>query len=233
MSDFTKTIKIIPEQVSPFQELRSSAILRILQEMAVEHTESLGYPRSVTNEKGVIWVVAKQHVDIKRLPTYGEIITVSTYPHKPMHVLFPRTYEFRDEKGEVIITAQSIWALIDIKERKMVNPVDYDINVPDMSEGRKFNMPLSNRIPFDLEGGGEIVAQYSFCDINGHINNTCYLDIAENLMPIEFLKDHRLKGIDIKYAHEVPLGSKLPVKFGLKDNSYYFVNEAFQLELKY
>ncbi len=233
MSDFTKTIKIIPEQVSPFQELRSSAILRILQEMAAEHTELLGYPRSVTNEKGIIWVVAKQHVDIKRLPTYGEKITVSTYPHKLMHVLFPRTYEFRDESGELIISAQSIWTLIDINKRKMVNPADYDINIPDMSDGRKFNMPLSNAIPFDLNQEGEIKAEYSFCDINGHINNTCYLDIAENLMPIDFLRDHRLKEFTIKYIHEVPLGAKMPIKFDLKDNTYYFVNEAFQLELKY
>ncbi len=233
MSDYTKTFKIIPEQVSPFKELRPSSILRILQEMSIEQTESFGYPKDVTDKKGVIWVVAKQHVEIKRMPVYGETLTVSTYTHKTMHVLFPRTYEFKDEKGELIILASSIWSLIDINKRKMANPSDYGIEIPDLSNGRKFNMPFSLAIPFDLENEQQIKAEYSFCDFNGHINNTSYLDIAENLMPIEYLKNNRLKEFEIKYMHEVPLGTSMPVKFGVRDNTYYFVNEAFQLWMKY
>ncbi len=233
MSDYSKTLKIIPEQVSPFKEIRPSAILKILQELAIEQTESFGYPKNVTDQKGVIWVVAKQHVEIMRMPTYGETITVSTYTHKTMHVLFPRTYEFKDEKGELIIKATSIWSLIDINKRKMVNPIDYDIEIPDLSNGRKFDMAFTGPIPFDLEEEKEMKAEYSFCDFNGHINNTSYLDIAENLMPIEFLKNNHLKSFDIKYIHEVPLGSSLPLKFGVRENTYYFVNEAFQLQMKY
>ncbi len=94
-------------------------------------------------------------------------------------------------------------------------------------------MPFSLAIPFDLENEQQIKAEYSFCDFNGHINNTSYLDIAENLMPIEYLKNNRLKEFEIKYMHEVPLGTSMPVKFGVRDNTYYFVNEAFQLWMKY
>ncbi len=233
MGDFSKTIKIIADQVTPFQYLRPSSLLRIFQDITVEHTELLGLPRQYTLDKGLLWVVAKQHIEIKRMPKYDETICVSTYPSKTMHVLFPRTCEIRNDKGELLVKGTSIWALIDIKTRKMINPNEHGIAVTDMSEGREFNIPLSNKIPFDLPNEGEIHAEYSFCDLNGHINNTSYLDIAENMMPIDFLRDHDLNLIDIKYIHEVKLGDTLPIKYGLIGESYYFVNNAFQLEMKY
>lgn len=233
MSDFSKTIKIIADQVNPFQSLRTSSLLRLFQDVTVEHTELLGLPRQYTLDKGLLWVVAKQHIEISRMPRYDETICISTFPSKTMHVLFPRTCEIRNEEGELLVKGTSIWALIDIKSRKMINPNDHGISVPDMSNGREFNIPLSNRIPFDLSENGEIKAEYSFCDLNGHINNTSYLDIAENMIPVDFLRTHELTLVDIKYVHEVKLGETLPVKYGLVGDSYYFVNNAFQLELKY
>lgn len=233
MSDYTSEFKIIADKVNPFQTLRPSALLRFFQDVSVKHVEQLGMPREYTLVKGLIWVIAKQHIEINRMPKYDETITVSTWPSKTMHILFPRSYEVRDSKGNVIIKASSIWALIDINTRKMVNPTDYGIEVKDMSEGRKFDMPFSNKIPFELPNEGMIEAKYSFCDLNGHINNACYLDIAENMVPISFLKEHELKLIDIKYIHEIPLGSTLPIKYGYVDGSYYFVNEAFQLQFGY
>lgn len=233
MGDFSKTIKVIADQVSPFQSLRTSSLLRLFQDVTVEHTELLGLPRQYTLDKGLLWVVAKQHIEIIRMPRYDETICISTFPSKTMHVLFPRTCEIRNEEGELLVKGTSIWALIDIKSRKMINPNDHGISVPDMSNGREFNIPLSNRIPFDLSENGKIKAEYSFCDLNGHINNTSYLDITENMIPVDFLRMHELTLVDIKYVHEVKLGETLPVKYGLVGDSYYFVNNAFQLELKY
>ncbi len=233
MNDFSKTIKITPDQVSPFQEIKPSAILKIAQDISVEHVTYLGYPRAKTNEKGIIWVVGKNHVEIFGMPKYDNSIVVSTYSHKTKFVIFPRTVEIRNEQGDLLIRVSSIWSLIDVNKRKMVNPVEYDVDIPDLSNGREFHMPFAIGIPFDLDNETTIQAQYSFCDMNGHINNTSYLDIAENIMPIDFLKNNHLKGFDIKYTHEVPLGSSLPIKYGFKDDSYYFVGDAFQLAMKY
>lgn len=233
MEDYSQEVKIIADQVSPFQTLKPSALFRLFQDVAIRHVEQLGMPREYTLKKNLIWVIAKQRAEIIRMPKYNETIKVSTWPSKTMHILFPRSYEIRDENNNIIVKATSIWALIDINTRKMVNPVDYGIDVKDVSYGREFSMPFSNRIPFDLSEIGTIEAKYSLCDLNGHINNTSYLDIAENMIPISFLKEHKLKLIDIKYIHEIPLGSSLPVKYGYVNNSYYFVNEAFQLQLGY
>lgn len=233
MSMFTKQIRIKASQVTPFQYLRPSSLFLLLQEISIEHTEKLGYPREFTLDKGLLWVIAKQHIEITRMPKYDETITISTYPSEMMHVLFPRSYEIKDEKGNIIIQGQAIWALIDIQSRKMINPVEHNIIIPDMSDGKEFRIPLGNKTPTDLMEKAEIDATYSLCDLNGHLNNTSYLDIAEDLISVSFLKDHQLKLIDIKYIHEIKLGEKSILHYGFRNNSYYFSNSAFQFQFGY
>ena len=39
----------------------------------------------------------------------------------------------------------------------------------------------------DLQPAGEWVAHYALCDLNGHINNAYYLDLACDALPPEVL----------------------------------------------
>ncbi len=233
MGDFWKSIKIKASETTPFLALRSSSLLRFLQEISIEHTEELGFPRSTTLDKGLLWVIAKQHIEIKRMPKYDETIVISTYPSKRMHVLFPRSYEIKDEKGQVIISSVAIWALIDAKTRKTVNPSLYSIDIPDMSEGREFKMPLRKIASNTLSKECQIEATYSRCDLNGHMNNTSYLDIAEDLIPLSFLQNRKLVGIDIEYLHEIKLGEKISASYELSDNLFALSSDNFKLELTY
>ncbi len=234
MGDFSKLIKIRALQVTPFLYLKSSALLSILQEISIEHTETLGYPRETTLDKGLLWVIAKQHIQIKRMPKYDETIYVSTFPSKMMHVLFPRSYEIKDEKGETIISGEAIWALIDAKSRKMVRPLDHQILIPDLSNGREFNMPLHKISDSSLNEETEIKATYSYSDLNGHMNNTSYLDVAEDQIPLVFLKSHELSVIDIEYLHEIKLGETILMRYGkTDDDTYCFSSDAFKMQLGY
>ena len=51
----------------------------------------------------------------------------------------------------------------------------------------------------DLQPAGEWVARYSLCDLNGHINNAAYLDIACDAIPLEVW---RTRGAEI-FLHQV------------------------------
>lgn len=234
MGDFTKSIKIKASQVTPFLYLRSSALLTILQEISIEHTEMLGFQRECTLDKGLLWVIAKQHIEIKCMPKYDERIYVSTYPSKMMHVLFPRSYEIKDIKGETIISGEAIWALIDANNRKMVKPLDHQILIPDLSNGREFSIPLHKVDDSSLKEETEIKATYSYSDLNGHMNNTSYLDVAEDVIPLSFLKTHELSTIDIEYLHEIKLGETIRMRYGkTNDDTYCFSSDAFKMQLSY
>ncbi len=233
MADFSKKIKIKADQVTPTLSLRPSSLLTLLQEISIEHTELLGYPRETTLDKGLLWVIAEEHIDILSMPKYDETVIISTYPSKMMHVLFPRSYKITNEKGETLIEASAIWALIDMESRQMINPSEHHIEIPDLADGRAFPMPLGSKMPSSFEKSAKVKAEYSLCDLNKHINNASYLSIAEDLLPIHYLLEHELKLIDIKYLHEVRLGDEFAIDYSKIDDDCYFSSSAFKLKMSY
>lgn len=58
---------------------------------------------------------------------------------------------------------------------------------------------------------GSRTASYSLCDLNGHVNNACYLDIACDALPLEVVEAGPLKFVSVKYHREIPLGSQVEV----------------------
>ena len=49
------------------------------------------------------------------------------------------------------------------------------------------------------------------CDLNGHINNSLYLDIACDALPQEVVEAAPLSFASIKYHREVPMGQSVQV----------------------
>ncbi len=233
MEDFSRTLRIKTHQVDAFLRLKGSALLNIFQEISVEQTELMGYRRDKSLDRGLLWVILKEVIDIHRMPLYDEAITIYTYPNKRMHNIFPRSYYIKDEKGEVIVEGKVLWALIDINNRKMIDPIEHGIDIPDLSNNRPFKMPFNKLDATCLDKEVSLKALYSYCDLNGHINNTRYLDIAMDLLPLDLLKERPLKRVDIEYHHEIKLGEEFLVKYGNNNNIYYFASSPFRLELVY
>ncbi len=233
MADFSEKFIVKASQVGPNRLLKNSALFLAIQEISIAHTEALGFPKETTLEKGLLWVIAKEHIKIIRMPRYDEEVILSTYPHQMMHSLFPRSYEIKDKNGDLLISGSAIWTLIDIKSRKIVNPLDHDILIPDLSNGRDFVMPLSNKFPIEYENDVSLKAMYSYCDLNKHLNNSSYLDLLENLLPIDYLENHEISLIDIEFLREIKLGDDFRVRYGIENGVYYFSSPSFKLKLAY
>ena len=76
-------------------------------------------------------------------------------------------------------------------------------------------------------------ASWRDCDLNGHMNNTAYLDEAEDLIPLEYLKSHVPSAIDIAYKKEIPLGEEVEVSYGDEGGVYVFSCPSFFLRLTF
>ena len=232
MSDYVETFKLLSEHVTLKRTLRASSLLRFLQEASIAHTIELGYPKEKTLERGLLWVIARQSVSIKRMPSYDETITLRSWPCETMRFLFPRAYQITDEAGEVIIEGMAVWALIEEKNRKIVFPDDYGILIPDGSNGRELPFPRGLKLG-DLPNKVSFVAPFSKCDINGHLSNTAYLDIAEDLIPLDYLKGHTLSEIVVDYKKEIRAGAEVELAYGPYGEGFAFNNDCFSILLKY
>lgn len=61
------------------------------------------------------------------------------------------------------------------------------------------------------------------CDLNGHINNSLYLDIACDALPQEVVEAAPLSFTSIKYHREVPMGQSVQVFYAPSGNGWYLL----------
>lgn len=113
---YTVRKKMLADDVTMFRKLRPSVLLRLIQEISIAHTEALGAGRAKTLDKGVLWVVARMKIEISRLPSYDETVTLESFAGKTLRVLFPRYYEMLDESGNTLVKASAVWLLMDEKQ---------------------------------------------------------------------------------------------------------------------
>ena len=121
-SAWSRTVKLRTKDVNLFRRLRTSRLLEMLQEASIAHTEELGWTRETTLDRGFLWVVAMQQLQVIRMPEYDETVTLRSWPGPMMHVLYPRQYLLEDEEGNALVRGSAIWTLVDTETRAMADP---------------------------------------------------------------------------------------------------------------
>ena len=232
---YSKTFTLRDADVDLYRRLRPSVLLTLFQEAAIAHTEQLGMGREMTLDRGLLWIVTMQHLRIHRLPVYDEAVTLTTWPGKTMHVFFPRYYRLTAADGSLLAEGSALWTLMGSETRSVVFPDDHQVRITGVTTGWELPLP---RPPKQLPctGAAEFTVPYSYVDLNGHMNNVRYLDLAEDVLPPE-LHQRRLTGLDIEYSGEARLGDVLQLRWGSEGGSWFLAGESgrriFRLRLEY
>ena len=235
MSIYREERLLRSKDVDMFRRLRTSELFRLLQEASIRHTEQLGMGRENTLDKGLLWILLLQRAEIARMPVYDERIVLKSWPGKTMHLLFPRYYSMETAEGEPLLKASAIWGLVDESSRKMIFPEKHGIVIEGVVTGGEIALPSA---PARLECTEErrFVVPYSYVDINGHMNNTRYFDLAEDSIPAA-AAGRALRSVGIEYANEARCGEELTVRWGQAGDDWYLTGEAdkcvFRLRLGY
>ncbi|NNJ89821.1 MAG: acyl-CoA thioesterase [Eudoraea sp.] len=84
----------------------------------VEWLRSMGFSYKKMENDGIMLPVISLQIDFKKSATYDDLITVSTTLTKPPMVRIEFDYEIRNEEGELLITAHTVLAFIDMKTKR-------------------------------------------------------------------------------------------------------------------
>ena len=202
---------------------KPSAILEAMQEIATAHCNSVNLGRDVTDALGVVWILSRCRVEFTRLPRIGEEYTLETFPQLVRHLFFPRAHMFRGGDGAVIGGASSLWMLMDINTRKTVGNPDVASRLP-AEEGAPVRMPGTVRPPRDAEPmRGEILPQYTDFDLNGHVNNTKYMDWCWNALGFDGLEGRAFTAFEVNYDREVRRGEVIQTELYRTDGAVTFL----------
>ena len=223
LKTYSQTFRIASYQSDVSARIKPSAILEIMQEMAGAHAELLGVGRSRLLPMNLAWVLTRVEVRMERYPLSGEVITVETFPMPNRRVFFPRYFIFRDAEGQQIGCAGSLWVVLDITTRKMANAAEIAPLLPDNRDlTAPMGMPATvEEIPGEIE---EACRQpvYTDLDVNGHVNNTRYLDWCCNALGIETMCSSVMKQFAVNYNQEILPGQQVRTALRRSGNTFSF-----------
>lgn len=235
MSVYSTRLRLRNKDVELYRRLRTSRLFELMQEASIRHTEELGMGRGMTLDRGLLWMVTLQRAEIARMPEYDEVITLESWPGDTMHLLFPRYYRVLDESGNTLVSASALWALVDQETRRMVFPDRYGVVIEGEKTGNEIALPSP---PLRAKEGqtSAFTVPYSYVDLNGHMNNTRYFDLAEDRIPAA-AEGRPLRSIAVEYANEAKLGDELSVMVE-RDSDVYRVSgdtekKIFRMEFVY
>ena len=212
---YKKNYYIGSNDVDQFLDLKLPAFFRMMQDISTEHAEVIGIGKKTTLDKGFFWVITRIEMVITRMPKYLETVTLITYPGDNMRFIFPRYFRLEDEKGNCLIKASSVWMVLDkVNHRISMNPFP-EVKLPE--EHMDDELPMPGKVT-DKEGVEVERRKVRYCDIdlNGHLNNTKYIDYIIDIHDSSFYKNHKIKHFLINYEKEIVDNNVLTL---LTDNS--------------
>ena len=232
---YQETHRLKNRDVDLHRRLRMSRLFELLQESSIAHTEALGMGRAMTLDRGLLWMVTLQRCEIDRMPEYDETVIVETWPGETMHVIFPRYYRLVTPAGEELVRGSALWMLVDETSRRFVFPDRYGISIAGVTTGREIGQPAAPRsLPTDRER--RFTVPYSYVDLNGHMNNTRYFDLADDCVGAA-AEGRKLLRVETEYKAETRLGDELLLRWGGDGSRYYLTGgtekNAFSISLEY
>lgn len=222
---YTKKHYVESSEIDSRFNLKLADLFRIMQDVATEDAERLTIGKADTIDKGYFWVITRYAVTIYKYPKYLETINVSTYPQGKNKFIYPRNYIITSQSGETLITASATWLLIEKATRKIALHVFDDKDVPEEHvEGEEPNAIKVEVVdPTFVE---ERKVRYSDIDLNGHLNNTRYIEYIVDSLGDEFHKNKVIKHITINYDRELRSGDVVKLYRKTSDNIDYIQGKA-------
>ena len=190
-------------------EIKLSSLTRYIQQVATDHANHIKFGHLELNKRGLMWVIIRMKMNITRLPRLDEEFTISTHPGKDNGFLFFRHFQIYDSHNNLIASSSSSWVVLNYETRKIVlKPFDKKIpeesSKEDLSDPEKVTGESSELVDTRI-------ARYSEVDMNGHINNTRYVDYIQDSHGTEFFKENRISSILINFDKEIKEGDTVKI----------------------
>ena len=180
-------------------------ILLSLQVSGMQSIELGVSDKAILEDYNLVWIITDYDIEVVRLPRFAEEITIETEALSYNRLFCYRRFTIYDEAGQELIHMMATFVLMDRDSRK-VHAVEPEIVAPYQSDfdkklirGPKYeslNEPISK----------DYHVRFYDLDMNGHVNNSKYLDWIFEVMGADFLTQYIPKKINLKYVKEVRPG---------------------------
>lgn len=188
-------------------KVTNTALLSYLEDAGGIHSNLVGYGlRDIPNVKKS-WVLLGWKIEIFKRPTYGDKISIKTWSRGIDKLYAYRDFEILDEDKKVIGIATSKWVLLDIEKGKITRIGEEVEKAYTVENLRVFEETDLEKLqePEDFLSTTDFVVNRSLIDVNQHLHNIYFMDIANEVLPMEVYQNAELNYIRMMYKKEIKL----------------------------
>lgn len=201
--------------------LSNTSLLKFFENMACIHGAVAGESIKTCESR---WFLSAYHVVINKRPQIEERVTVKTWSREMRGVSASREFEVYDEHGEKCITAISNWARTNAKTQKLerIGP-DVAERYSGERELTNFDRPWIQKLsePSEYLFEKEFTVERNFIDVNDHMNNVFYLDLAQLVLPDDVYAKEESREFEIAYRKAFKYGEKVLCCYAEESNAYF------------
>ena len=180
-------------------------ILLSLQVSGMQSIELGVSDKAILENYNLVWIITDYDIEVDRLPRFAEEITIETEALSYNRLFCYRRFTIYDETGQELIHMMATFVLMDRDSRK-VHAVEPEIVAPYQSDFDKKLIRGPKYESLDEPVSKDYHVRFYDLDMNGHVNNSKYLDWIFEVMGADFLTHYIPKKINLKYVKEVRPG---------------------------
>lgn len=189
-----------------------SKIVDLLQNTATLHSKAVGYGTKKMMELKQAWLMLGWRVRILKYPEADMDVEVKTWSRGIKGVEARRGYEVTNEAGEIMIVADSSWALYDLVTQKLMKAPEEMIQAYGAIERNPFEAELVERLRDNqiTEIETQIKVGRRDIDTNHHMNNARYMEYAMEVLPEEI----EILEFENCYRKQIGYGETIKISYG-------------------
>jgi medium-chain acyl-[acyl-carrier-protein] hydrolase len=192
-------------------QLRINNLCSFFQDVAEHHASKMNVGFIHMRQAGMVWVLSKLEITFEKMPCWGDTITIETWPVGNERLYYRREFLVTAKNGEKLISATSLWLMINIQSRRpKLMPLHDEADKP--NEGR-YALESSHEVLPEPSGGDSriIPVHYGDIDMNLHVNNTRYIYWVTDFFPVDFHIAHVPEYFRIDIKQEVRTGESVTI----------------------
>ena len=191
--------------------LRLVSLMNLLQDMACENADILGFGFEACKQQNLAWVGSNYLIKIYRLPKIDEHFIIETWPSGTKLWGGLRDFRILSANNELMAAAVSQWVLIDVEKRR---PVILNKHFPQYTvlEERALKEDFLKFPPIENpDYTKDFTVRFDDIDVNRHVNNSVYPLWASESINGEFRLSHIPTELEICFKKEALYGEKVIV----------------------
>lgn len=206
-------------------KVTNTAILSYLEDAGGVHSNLVGYGLNDIPTVKRSWVLLGWKIKINKRPKYGDKIKIKTWSRGIDKLYAYRDFEILDENGKIMGIATSKWVLIDT-EKKRITKIDEKVEKAYTIENvAVFDKPDLEKLtePDNYIASTIFTVNRSLIDVNNHLHNIYFMDIANEVLPMDIYKNGEFNNIRMMCKKEIKLGDTVKVFYQVEGNKHIIV----------